>query len=93
MVKKLVLMVGVTLLLAGCPLSTKKKGPIVVDAPLICPQGAKLNLSEYELKQLQSKDDVEFHKWAATMAGKYPKLKNGYQLLYECVQRRHPEFK
>lgn len=90
---KILTVVVMTLLLAGCPWGGTKKGnPKIVDPPIICPEAARINLKNYELKALTSKDDKEFHLWAANMAAKYPNLKNAYAALYDCVKRRHPDF-
>lgn len=91
--KKIILIMCATVLLSGCPWGGTKKGsPKIVDAPIICPAAARINLKSYELKALTSKDDTEFHLWAADMAAKYPNLKNAYKALYDCVKRRHPDF-
>lgn len=87
---KYVIGLALVLMLSGCA-SFGKKNPKVIDVPMICPAGAIADLKKYELKELTSKDDAEFHAWAATMAGKYPQLKNSYELLYNCAVRRHPE--
>lgn len=57
--------------------------------PVFCPSSAFIDEKDYELGELETNSDKEFHKWAAVMASKYPNLKNAYSDLRECWDYYH----
>ncbi len=67
--------------------------PVPSNAPFICNNSAYIIQKEYEVPNLTSTSDLEFHSWAADLAKKYPVLKLAYHDLYECVTKHHPEVK
>lgn len=68
----------------GCP-----KRPDVPAELAVCPSSAFIDEKEYELQDLHSNSDKEFHAWAADAIGKYPELKNAYHDLRQCWDYYH----
>jgi phosphorylcholine metabolism protein LicD len=56
---------------------------------VICPSSAFINLKDYEIQELKSLSDNEFHAKMAELAEKYPNLKNAYGDLLECWNHYH----
>lgn len=72
-------------LLMGCSgQHTKSK------APAFCPSSAFINIPDYEIKELTSKSDAEFHVKMAELLVKYPQLLRSYADLNECWFHYHP---
>jgi len=87
MVNKNLAALGLVFALAACSMFPQKKAP--EGAPFICDSSAYINPDEFEIADLATTSDLEFHRWAKAMATKYAPLKNSYTTLYQCVKAYH----
>lgn len=58
---------------------------------VVCNDSAFVDIADYKIAPLASKDDKEFHKWANEIITKQPNLIIAYKDLRECWDYYHKD--
>ena len=69
--------------ITGCA-GLQKKAPKLPSEVALCPASAFIDVKNYTLTELKSKEDKVFHLWAAENLAKNPPLLKAYVDLREC---------
>ena len=56
---------------------------------VVCNESAFVNVTDFQVEKLKTKDDKEFHQWANEIIVKQPTLINAYSDLRECWEYYH----